>query len=266
MYFFLSNLSSCDLLLATLIVPLMLNIILRTKQSISLIGCLVQFYFFGALATTECILLAVMSYDRYVAICDPLRYALIMGLRKCVCLAIWSWGFAFTAMVDTVTQISKLDFCGYNVINHFFCDLAPLLKLSCSDTTNAEIHNFVTGIPASFIPLMYIIATYAAIFVAVLKIPTTVGRQKAFYTCSSHLTVVSLYYGTLVITYLFMSKDLPLNTNKLLSLLYTVVTPMVNPIIYSLRNKEIQIAFSKFFHRQKRTHLMFLKQKKIIET
>ncbi|KAM9312332.1 olfactory receptor 6P1-like [Gastrophryne carolinensis] len=256
MYFFLSHLSACDLLLTTVIVPLLLNIILQTKFIfISFVGCFAQFYLFGALATTECLLLAVMSYDRYMAICNPLRYGIIMAIHRCIHLVFWSWFLAFSAMVDTVIQMSKLDFCGPNIIDHFFCDLAPLLKLSCSDTSIAEINNFVAGIPATSIPLIYIITTYTSIFIAVLRIPTTIGRQKAFYTCSSHLTVVSIYYGTLVFTYLFTSKDLPLNTNKVLSLLYTVVTPLVNPIIYSLRNKEIQAAFSKLVHMQKITHL-----------
>ncbi|XP_018415288.1 PREDICTED: olfactory receptor 1009-like [Nanorana parkeri] len=249
MYFFLSHLSSCDLLLTSVIVPLMMNIILRTKESISFFGCITQFYLFGALATTECLLLAVMSYDRYVAICNPLRYSLIMGLPRCIQLSFWSWFLAFSVMLTTAVQMGRLDFCGPNVIDHYFCDLAPLMQLSCSDTTFLEVHNYMTGLPATFIPLMYITATYISIFITILRIPTKIGRQKAFYTCSSHLTVVSIYYGTLVIVYLFLSKEHPLYINKLLSLLYTVVTPLVNPIIYSLRNKEIKIAFSKLVYK-----------------
>ncbi|XP_040198072.1 olfactory receptor 11L1-like [Rana temporaria] len=245
MYFFLSHLSSCDLLLSSVIVPLMMNIILNVKGSISFFGCITQFYLFGALATTECLLLAVMSYDRYVAICNPLRYSSIMDLPRCTLLVFWSWFLAFTVMLTTAIQMGRLDFCGPNVIDHFFCDLAPLLQLSCSDTTFMQIHNLITGLPATSIPLMYITGTYISIFITIVRIPTKIGRQKAFYTCSSHLTVVSIYYGTLVVVYLLLSKEHELNINKVLSLLYTVVTPLVNPIIYSFRNKEIKIAFSK---------------------
>nr|DBA29711.1 TPA: hypothetical protein GDO54_005773 [Pyxicephalus adspersus] len=248
MYFFLSHLSSCDLLLTSVIVPLMMNIIVREKESVPFFGCITQFYLFGALATAECLLLAVMSYDRHVAICNPLRYFAIMDLPKCIQLAFWSWFVAFAVMLTTTIQICRLNFCGPNIIDHFFCDLAPLLQLSCSDTTFMEVHNLVTGLPATFLPLMYITATYISIFITILRIPTKIGRQKAFYTCSSHLTVVSIYYGTLVVVYLFLSKEQSLNVNKVLSLLYTVVTPLVNPIIYSLRNQEIKLAFLRLVH------------------
>ncbi|KAM5171684.1 olfactory receptor 11L1-like [Mantella aurantiaca] len=252
MYFFLSHLSSCDLLLTSVIVPLMMNIILRDTESISFFGCITQFYLFGALATTECLLLAVMSYDRYMAICNPLRYSLIINLPRCIQLVFCSWFLAFSVMLTTAIQMGRLDFCGPNIIDHFFCDLAPLLQLSCSDTTSLEVHNLMTGLPATFIPLIYITGTYISIFIAIFRIPTKIGRQKAFYTCSSHLTVVSIYYGTLVVVYLFLSKERSLNINKLLSLLYTVITPLVNPVIYSLRNKEIKIAFSKLVHNIKK--------------
>ncbi|XP_068129320.1 olfactory receptor 10A7-like [Hyperolius riggenbachi] len=255
MYFFLSHLSTCDLLLTTVIVPLMLNIILKVKVSVPILGCFAQLYLFGALATTECLLLAVMSYDRYVAICNPLRYSLIINLHRCFLMVFGSWFLSFSVMLITILQIYRLDFCGPNIIDHFFCDLAPLLQLSCSDTTFVEIQNLFTGLPATFAPLIYISATYTAIFMAILRIPTTIGRQKAFYTCSSHLTVVSIYYGTLVVAYLFLSKDHPLDVHKVLSLLYTVLTPMLNPIIYSLRNKEIKIAFWKLVTVEQRASL-----------
>ncbi|XP_063785584.1 olfactory receptor 11L1-like [Pseudophryne corroboree] len=248
MYFFLSHLSACDLLMTTVIVPLMLNIISKNKDSISFFGCFIQFYLFGALATTECLLLSVMSYDRYVAICNPLRYSSIMNFWKCGHLVFWSWFISFSFMLNTAIQVYRLQFCGPNIIDHFFCDLAPLLQLSCSDTSFVELENLVTGLPATFLPLIYIVVTYICIFMAILKIPSTTGRLKAFYTCSSHLTVVSLYYGSLIVAYLFLSKESSLNINKILSLLYTVVTPLVNPIIYSFRNKEIKIAFSKLVH------------------
>ncbi|XP_056424954.1 olfactory receptor 11L1-like [Hyla sarda] len=245
MYFFLCHLSSCDLLLSTVIVPLMLHILAKDGGSVSFFGCYIQFYLFGALATTECLLLSVMSYDRYVAISNPLRYSSIMNFQRCLHLVFWCWTIAFSVMFNTAFQLFKLDFCGSNIIDHFFCDLAPLLQLSCSDTSFVELQNLLTGVPATFFPLIYITGTYMSIFVTILKIPTTIGRQKAFLTCSSHLTVVCLYYGTLIVAYLLLSKDQSLSINKILSLLYTMMTPLVNPIIYSLRNREIKMAFSK---------------------
>ncbi|XP_031754242.1 olfactory receptor 6N1-like [Xenopus tropicalis] len=245
MYFFLGHLSCCDLLLTTVIVPLMLDSIL-TEVTISFVGCFAQFYLFGSLATTECYILSVMSYDRYLAICDPLHYSSAMNLKRCFHLAFWCWVLAFLLMLLTAVQVGRLKFCGPNVIDHFFCDLAPLLQLSCSDTAFVEAENLVVGVPSTFLPLLYITKTYMSIFCAILKIPSAIGKKKAFYTCSSHLTVVCIYYGTLIVAYLFLSKSHSLNLNKVLSLLYTVLTPLLNPLIYSLRNKEIKKALSKF--------------------
>ncbi|XP_063302653.1 olfactory receptor 5P64-like [Pelobates fuscus] len=250
MYFFLSHLSSCDVLLTTAIVPLMLRVIIAEGESISFLGCITQFYVFGALATTECLLLSVMSYDRYMAICQPLRYAFLMDSRRCYNLVFWSWFTAFMVMLNTAIQMCRLQFCGPNVINHFFCDLNPLLQLACSDTSFVEIQNLITGGPATFLPLLFICGTYIYIFITILRIPSATGRQKAFYTCSSHLTVVILYYGTLIVAYLLLSKENSLNINKLLSLLYTVGTPLINPLIYSLRNKEIKSALLKLVYRK----------------
>ncbi|KAM4622294.1 olfactory receptor 6N1-like [Discoglossus pictus] len=242
MYFFLQQLSFCDIVLTTNIVPSMLHIILRTEGSISFIGCLTQFYVFGSTATTECFLLAVMSYDRYLAICNPLRYVSLMNTTQCIHLAFWSWFLGFVLMFITAFQVSSLYFCGPNVIDHFFCDLAPLLKLSCSDTSFVEKENILLGLPSTFCPFSFIMATYVYIVIAILRIPSTMGKQKAFSTCSSHLTVVCIYYGTLVVVYLILSKGPSSNVSKGLSLLYTVGTPLINPIIYSLRSKEIKAA------------------------
>ncbi|KAM4749384.1 olfactory receptor 6B3-like [Rhinophrynus dorsalis] len=206
----------------------------------SFVGCFTQLYFFGALVTTEFFLLSVMSYDRYLAICNPLHYSSLMSFQRCLHLVLCSWVMGFIVTLSTVLRVLGLQFCGPNVIDHFFCDLAPLLKLSCSDTSVVDLINFVIGFPITFLPLMFIIATYIYIFHTILRIPSTTGRQKAFYTCSSHLTVVSIYYGTLMTAYLFNSKEHSLNLSKALSFLYTVVTPFLNPIIYSLRNKDIK--------------------------
>ncbi|KAM4749399.1 olfactory receptor 11L1-like [Rhinophrynus dorsalis] len=248
MYFFLSHLSSCDLLLTTDISPIMMSLMLTKRKTISFAGCFTQFYFFGALVATECLLLMVMSYDRYLAICNPLHYSYLMNFHRCLYLVFCAWVTAFSMALALVLQVLGLQFCGPNVIDHFYCDLLPLLQLSCSDTSFAQRTSFLLGFPGTFLPLMFIIATYIYIFHAILRIPSTTGRQKAFYTCSSHLTVVSMYYGTIITTYLFHSKQHSLNLSKVLSFLYTVVTPFLNPIIYSLRNKDIKTVLTKLIH------------------
>ncbi|KAM4749394.1 olfactory receptor 5P66-like [Rhinophrynus dorsalis] len=248
MYFFLSHLASCDLLLTTVISPFMMSLILTERKSMSFAGCFTQFYFFDAFATAECFLLSVMSYDRYLAICNPLRYSSVMNFQKCLHLAVCAWVTAFIVTLNILLPLFGLQFCGPNVIDHFFCDLVPIIQLSCSDTSFVEKVDFVVGFPAAFLPLMFIITTYIFIFHTILRIPLTTGRQKAFYTCSSHLTVVFVYYGTLVTAYLFLSKEHSLNINKVLSFMYTVVTPFLNPIIYSLRNKDIKSVLAKLTH------------------
>ncbi|KAM4749398.1 olfactory receptor 11L1-like [Rhinophrynus dorsalis] len=211
-------------------------------------GCFTQLYFFGSLASAECFLLLVMSYDRYLAICNPLRYSSVMNFQRCLYLVFCAWVAALSLTLNIIIRVLGLQFCGPNVIDYFFCDLAPIMELSCSDTTFVDRVNVLVGFPASFLPLMFIIATYIYIFHTILRIPSTTGRQKAFYTCSSHLTVVSLYYGTLIAAYLFNSKENSLNLKKFLSFLYTVVTPFLNPIIYSLRNKDIKTVLAKLTH------------------
>ncbi|KAM4749391.1 olfactory receptor 6M1-like [Rhinophrynus dorsalis] len=248
MYFFLSHLSSCDLLLTTVISPFMMSLLLTKRKTISFAGCFTQFYFFASMITAECFLLSVMSYERYLAICNPLRYSSVMNFQRCLHLVVCAWVVAFSLALNVIVRVLGLQFCGPNVIDHFFCDLAPIMELSCSDTTFVDRVNVLVGFPTSFLPLMFIIATYFYIFHTILRIPSTTGRQKAFYTCSSHLTVVSIYYGTLIAAYLFDSKENSLNLKKFLSFLYTVVTPFLNPIIYSLRNKDIKSVLSKLSH------------------
>ncbi|KAM4749389.1 olfactory receptor 6F1-like [Rhinophrynus dorsalis] len=245
MYFFLSHLSSCDLLLTTVISPYLMSLILTKSKIMSFVGCFTQFYFFCASTGTECALLSVMSYDRYLAICNPLHYSSLMSFQRCLHLVLCSWVMGFTLALSSVLRVLGLKFCGPNVIDHFFCDLAPLLQLSCSDTSFFELMNFVIGFPVTLLPLMFIIATYIYIFHTILRIPSTSGRQKTFYTCSSHLTVVSIYYGTLMTAYLFNYKEHSLNLSKALSFLYTVVTPFLNPIVYSLKNKDIKTVWVK---------------------
>ncbi|XP_069618719.1 olfactory receptor 6F1-like [Ranitomeya imitator] len=245
MYFFISQLSISDILVTTNIVPNMLHVLLNEGATISFAGCITQFCCFGAMEASECFLLTVMSYDRYVAICNPLRYTSIMTSAYCVKLTIISWllGFAIS-LLDTIS-ISILSFCGSNIIDHFFCDILALLEIACSDTFMVQIESFVLSVPAIFMPTSIIIFSYTNIVLVILRIPSNTSRQKAFSTCSSHLTVVSIFYWTIFSVYVVPTKKQTMTITKVLSLLYTVFTPMINPIIYSFRNKDIKEVISK---------------------
>ncbi|XP_075434061.1 olfactory receptor 11A1-like [Ascaphus truei] len=245
MYFFLCNLSLSDMLLTTNIAPNMLRVVLNGGGTINVTGCIMQVNVHGASAAVESLLLTVMSYDRYLAICNPLRYTSIMDLRLSLHLVLWSWMIVFLVILALVFPICQLQFCGPHIIDHYFCDFDPLLKLSCSDTSIVALEQFVFAIPITVLPFALITSTYVSISITILRIPTTTGRQKAFSTCSSHLTVVGTYYGTLIAIYMTPSRGLSFNLNKVLSLLYTVGTPLFNPIIYSLRNQEIKAALIK---------------------
>ncbi|XP_063302613.1 olfactory receptor 10A7-like [Pelobates fuscus] len=242
MYFFLSNLSLSDILLTTNVVPNLLHGIIIGGSSISITGCLTQLYFYGVSAAGECLLLTVMSYDRYLAICDPLHYITIMDLRLRVQLALWSWLLACIVMIFIVFLICNLQFCGPHLIDHYFCDIAPILDLTCSDHQIVDFSYFILTILFALIPFSFILFTYISIFITVSQISSSSGKQKSFSTCSSHLMVVSTYYGTLITIYLVPSKGRSYNVNKVISLLYTMGTPFCNPIIYSLRNQEIKTA------------------------
>ncbi|KAM8972690.1 olfactory receptor 11L1-like [Pelodytes ibericus] len=242
MYIFLTQVSICDIVLTTNIVPRMLSIIINEGGISSLAACITQFYFFGGSETSECFLLTAMSYDRYVAICHPLRYNSIMDNVSCIKLNIVSWLLGFSIILVTAVTIAKLRFCGPNIIDHFFCDLGPLLQLSCSDTFIVQMEAILLCVPVLITPLIIITVSYFYIVLTIVKIPSISGRQKAFSTCSSHLAVVSIYYGTLISIYVVPTKGQSLSVSKGLSLLYTVVTPVLNPIIYSLRNKDIKEA------------------------
>ncbi|XP_044132751.1 olfactory receptor 1009-like [Bufo gargarizans] len=247
MYFLISQLSISDILLPTDIVPNMLYILLNNEGIITFTGCITQLYFFCVFEVFECLLLTVMSYDRYVAICNPLHYSSIMTRGHCVKLICICWVAAFTLVLIYVITTSMLKFCKPNILDHFFCDYVPLLEKACSDTFIVKIQVIIVSIPVVIIPSIIIIASYVNIIVNILRIPSSTGRQKAFSTCSSHLIVVSIFYWTLYSVYVFPTKGQTSTINKILSLLYTVFIPVVNPIIYSLRNKDIVNALNETF-------------------
>nr|XP_006117924.1 olfactory receptor 11A1-like [Pelodiscus sinensis] len=245
MYWFLSNLSFLEICYTTNIVPRMLCGFRSEKSTISLPGCMIQFYLFASLGTTECLLLGMMAFDRYLAICHPLHYTTVMTGRVCTQLAAGSWAWGFLIPVITVAVMSRLTFCGPNEIDHFFCDFKPLVKLSCTDSYSIETTVCILSSAVTLVPFVLILVSYTHILRAILRIPSTTGKQKAFSTCSSHLIVVTTFYGTLIVMYVAPSANHSPALNKVFSLLYTTGTPMLNPIIYSLRNQEVRESVKK---------------------
>ena len=249
MYFFLRNLSFLEIGLNLVIVPKMLGTLLAWDTTISFSGCATQMYFLFFFGVAECFLLATMAYDRFVAICTPLHYPVIMNQRTRAKLAVASWFPGFPVATVQTTWLFSFPFCDTNKVNHFFCDSPPVLKLVCGDTTQFEVYASVGTILVIMIPCLLILCSYFRIAAAILKIPSAKGKHKAFSTCSSHLLVVSLFYVSLSLTYFRPKSNNSPETKKLLSLSYTIVTPMLNPIIYSLRNNEVKNALSRTFHK-----------------
>ncbi|XP_049635827.1 olfactory receptor 1020-like [Suncus etruscus] len=247
MYFFLSNLSLVDFCYSTVIVPNMLVNFWVKNPVISFNGCATQFFFFGSFAGIEGFLLAVMAYDRYVAICKPLLYTVTMSpqINVLLVLATYFAGFVNAAIHTALTF--QLSFCGSNIINHFFCDTPPLLKLSCSDTHVNEIVIFAFASFNELSCLLTILISYLYILIAILRIRSAEGRHKAFSTCASHLMAVTIFFGTILFMYLRPSSSYSMDQDKVVSVFYTVVIPMLNPLIYSLRNKEVKASFRKLF-------------------
>jgi olfactory receptor len=245
MYFFLSNFSFLEICYVTVTIPRMLMDLCTQKGNISLYACATQMCFVLLLGGTECLLLTAMAYDRYVAICNPLHYALVMNHKICTQLVAASWISVIPVVIGQTYQIFSLPFCGSNRINHFICDIPPVLKLACGDTFVNEIAVYVVAMVFVMIPFLLIIVSYGKIISNILKLSSAIGRAKAFSTCSSHLIVVVLFYVTASITYLQPKPNHYEGIGKLLSLFYTILTPTLNPIIYTLRNKDIMVSLRK---------------------
>nr|DBA29802.1 TPA: hypothetical protein GDO54_005862 [Pyxicephalus adspersus] len=241
MYFFLKHLSLTEMAFLTTVVPNMLNVIWWEGASIPTTGCITQTYLYLALGSTECYLLTAMAYDRYLAICNPLLYATIMDHKRQHLLSISSWVSGFVITSITLIFLCHLKFCGPNIIDHFFCDLVPFVELACNHKNELQSEILVLTFPIAVIPFVLILTSYICVFINILGISTTTGRSKAFSTCSSHLSVVSLYYGTVLAIYLVPAKGHSLSKNKVMVLMYIVVTPLFNPIIYCLRNQEMRV-------------------------
>ncbi|KAM4835587.1 putative olfactory receptor 2B3 isoform 2-T2 [Thomomys bottae] len=245
MYFFLTHLSILDLCYTTTTVPHMLANICHNKNSISYSGCVAQLIIFLALGATECLLLVVMSFDRFVAICRPLHYVVIMNRSFCLRMAAFSWLTGFTNSVLQSSLTLSMPRCGRREVDHFFCEVPALLKLSCADTKPIEAELFFFSVLILLIPVTLILISYGFIAQAVLKMRSAEGRRKAFGTCGSHMTVVSLFYGTAIYMYLQPPSSTSKDWGKMVSLFYGIITPMLNPLIYSLRNKDMKDAFKR---------------------
>ncbi|XP_004683482.1 PREDICTED: olfactory receptor 1440-like [Condylura cristata] len=246
MYFFISKLAFLDFCYASSTIPKMLSDFFKKQKFISLRGCTMQYFFLSGLALTECCLLVAMAYDRYAAICNPLLYLTIMSPTLCVQMMVGSCITGFLGGFIQLCGLLQLHFCGPNVINHFFCDLPQLMLLSCTDTIFLQVIISVLTVIFGVMSVLVIMISYGYIVGTILKIASAEGRSKAFNTCVSHLTAVTLFFGSGTFVYLCPNSNSSWNQNKLASVVYTMVIPMLNPMIYSLRNKEIKYALSRW--------------------
>ncbi|XP_044536850.1 olfactory receptor 10AG1-like [Gracilinanus agilis] len=247
MYFFLGNFSFLEICYTSVILPRMLKNLWTQNRNISFVACATQLCFLLILGATECFLLAVMAYDRYVAICKPLYYPIIMNQKVCIQLVIGSWICGIPVQIGQTYQIFSLSFCSSNKLNHVFCDIPPLLKLACGEISINELSVYAVAVLFVMVPFLFIIWSYSKIIVTILNLPVGMGRSKAFSTCSSHLITVTLFFGSAIITYLRPKSTHSPGIDKVLSLFYTIVTPMFNPLIYGLRNKDVISALKKLF-------------------
>ncbi|KAL6089757.1 hypothetical protein STEG23_015637 [Scotinomys teguina] len=256
MYFLLSQLSLMDMMLVSTIIPKMAANYLMSMRSISPVGCGSQIFLFLTLAGGECFLLAAMSYDRYVAICQPLRYHVLMSSKLCVRLTLGSWLMGAADGLMQAGTILSFPFCHSRTINHFFCEAPSLVRLACADTKVFEFFMYICCILMLLIPLSLILASYSLILasyslilVTVLRMRSTAARKKAFTTCSSHLAVVGLFYGAIMFIYMRPKSQQPGERDKVVSAFYTIFTPVLNPLIYSVRNKEVKGALRKWLQK-----------------
>ncbi|XP_074083814.1 olfactory receptor 5B12-like [Macrotis lagotis] len=245
MYFFLSNLSLVDFGYSSAITPKVMAGLLTGDKVISYNGCATQLFFFASLAGTECFLLAFMAYDRHAAVCKPLHYNTTMTSNVCALMISCSYICGFLAASIFTGKTFSLSFCRSNIVPHFFCDLPPLLVLSCSDIHTSETLLFIIASLNSLFPFIMIFTSYVLIFITILKIRSTEGRKKTFSTCASHLTAVCIFYGTVMFMYFQPSSSHSMDSDKMLSIFYTMIIPMLNPLVYSLRNKDVKNAFMK---------------------
>ena len=248
MYFFLGNLSFLDICYTTSSVPLVLDGFLTPRKTIPFSACAIQMFLSFAMGAMECVLLGMMAFDRYMAICNPLRYPIVMSKAVYVPMAAGSWAAGWAASMVQTSLAMRLPFCGANIINHFICEILAVLKLACADISINVVSMGVANVIFLGVPVLFIFVSYIFILTTILRIPSAEGRKKAFSTCSAHLTVVVIFYGTILFMYGKPKSKDPLGadkqdlSNKLTSLFYGVVTPMLNPIIYSLRNKDVKAA------------------------
>ncbi|XP_069601687.1 olfactory receptor 5G3-like [Ranitomeya imitator] len=240
MYFFLTNLSFIDICFSTTVVPKILKNTLSKDRSISLLECAIQMHFHLAFGSTECLLLTVMAYDRFAAICKPLHYNTIMSRRMCISLVAASWTSCFINSTIQVIYTFQMSFCHSHHVNHFFCEVPPFLQISCSDTWLHELSMYITAGMIVSLNFLLILISYFHILSTILKINSSDGRYKALSTCTSHIIVVTFYYGTIMILYLRPHSRSSPDIDKSVSILYSAMTPMLNPIIYSVRNKDVK--------------------------
>ncbi|XP_049631368.1 olfactory receptor 2A1/2A42-like [Suncus etruscus] len=250
MYFFLSHLAIVDIAYACNTVPQMLVNLLEPTKPISFAGCITQTFFFLTFAHTECLLLVVMSYDRFVAICHPLRYTVIVSWRVCTSLVTASWACGALLSLVHIILLLRLPFCGPHEINHFFCEILSVLRLVCADTTLNELVIFVACVFLLVGPLNLVLISYTRILMSILRIQSGEGRRKAFSTCSSHLCVVGLFFGNAIVVYMTPKSHQPEKQQKILFLFYSFFKPMLNPLIYSLRNAEVKGALRRVLKRE----------------
>ncbi|KAM5299028.1 olfactory receptor 13F1 [Ctenodactylus gundi] len=249
MYFFLGNLSFLDIwYTSSALTPMLVNFV-SGRNTISFSGCVSQMYFSLAMGSTECVLLSMMAYDRYVAICNPLRYSIIMKRRVCLQIVAGSWVTGCLAALMETVPVLQLPFCGNSTINHFTCEILAILELACADTSTVQLIMLVISVLLLPMPMLLICVSYASILSSVLRISSGGGQSKAFSTCAAHLTVVVLFYGTALSMYLKPSAVKSQETDKFMALVYAGLAPMLNPIIYSLRNKEVKVAVQKLLIR-----------------